>query len=413
MSDFLPVEEQLKLIMRGAVDVQVEAELRKKLEKSRATNTPLVIKLGADPTAPDLHLGHSMVLTKMRHFQELGHQVVFLIGDFTASIGDPTGKSNTRPPLSAEEIEDNAVTYKRQVFKILDPKKTEVVYNSEFFKDMHFADVIRLAAKYSVARMIERDDFKNRLAAGKSISMHELLYPLAQGYDSVALKADVEVGGTDQLFNLLVGRDLMRAHGQEPQCILTVPILEGLDAREENGKIVGAKMSKSLNNYVGLEDAPADQFGKMMSICDPLMWRYYYLLSSKSEEEINALKSKHPKEAKLELATEIVQRYHGTTAAQEARAHFEGMFGAENKDKIPEDAPVFRVSSEGEEGVAILKILVEAALVASNGEGKRLIKQGGLILNGARVSDLQFLVPPGEHALRAGKKRWAKVVIAA
>ena len=411
MSDFLPVDDQLRLILRGAVDVQVEAELRKKLEKSRETNTPLVIKLGADPTSPDLHFGHSVVLTKLKQFQDLGHKVVFLIGDFTASIGDPTGKSATRPPLSAAAIEENAATYKRQAFKILDPKKTEVVYNSEFFKDMHFADVIRLAAKYSVARMIERDDFKKRLSTGKSISMHELLYPLAQGYDSVALKADVEVGGTDQLFNLLVGRDLMRSFGQEPQCILTLPILEGLDAREEEGRIVGAKMSKSLNNYIGLEDEPGNQFGKLMSVCDPLMWRYFDLLSTKTPDELDALKNKHPKQAKLALATEIVTRYHGAAAAEKAKAQFEGLFGSEHKDKIPDDAPVFRVKEDGPEGVPVLKVLVESSLVASNGEGKRLIKQGGLVLNGDRVSDMQLMILPGEHALRAGKKRWAKVII--
>jgi tyrosyl-tRNA synthetase len=392
------------------VDLQVEEELRKKLQKSKDSGTPLVIKLGADPTSPDLHLGHSMVLTKMRHFQDLGHQVVFLIGDFTASIGDPTGKNNTRPPLTDEEIVENATTYKRQVFKILDPDKTKVVYNSEWLKGMGFADVIRLAAKYSVARMIERDDFTKRLKAGKPISMHELLYPLAQGYDSVAMKADVEVGGTDQLFNLLVGRDLMRQYGQAPQCILTVPILEGLDAKEEDGKIVGAKMSKSLSNYVGLEEPAAEQFGKLMSISDPLMWRYYYLLSARSEEEIELLKEGHPKEAKMALAAELVSFYHGTQAAQEATEHFKSLFGSDKRNEIPADAPVFTRNSSPE-GLPILTALLDTDLIKSNGEGKRLIKQGGLVVNGERANDLQMSLQTGEYALRAGKKRWARLII--
>ena len=411
MSDFLPVDEQLKLILRGAVDVHVEDELRKKLQHSKDTDTPLTIKLGADPTSPDLHLGHSMVLTKMRHFQEIGHQVVFLIGDFTASIGDPTGKNNTRPPLSLDEIAENAKTYTRQVFKILDSEKTKIVHNSEWLNGMGFADVIRLAAKYSVARMIERDDFTKRLKAGKPISMHELLYPLAQGYDSVALKADIEVGGTDQLFNLLVGRDLMRQYGQAPQCILTVPILEGLDAKEENGLVVGAKMSKSLNNYVGLEEPAAEQFGKLMSISDPLMWRYYYLLSKKSEDEIEQLRAGHPKEAKIALATEIVTNYHGQVEAKRALEHFKSLFGSDNRNEIPQDAPLFEMASEALEGVSILQAMLETKLISSNGEGKRLIKQGGMVVNGERVSGLSEHLLKGEYALRAGKKRWARLII--
>jgi len=270
---FLPVEEQLAVILRGAVDVEVKEELKKKLERSRAEDRPLSIKLGADPTSPDLHLGHTVVLQKLRQFQDLGHKVVFLIGDFTARIGDPTGKSATRPPLTEDEIVQNAATYKRQVFKILDAQKTEIRFNSEWLGKLSFDDVIRLAAKYSVARMIERDDFARRLAEQRPISLHELFYPLAQGYDSVALKTDVELGGTDQKFNLLVGRDLMRAYNLEPQCILTMPILEGTDAKEEDGKVVGSKMSKSLGNIIGVEDEPRMQFGKIMSVCDGLMWR--------------------------------------------------------------------------------------------------------------------------------------------
>lgn len=407
---FLPAKEQLAILKRGITHVEIEADLVKKLEKSKDTNTPLRVKAGFDPTAPDLHLGHTVLLTKMRQFQDLGHHVIFLIGDFTARIGDPSGRNITRPPLGDDEIIANATTYKRQVFKILDEKKTQIEFNSRWLSSFSFDDVIKLAAKYSVARMIEREDFKRRLQEGKPISMHELLYPLAQGYDSVALKADVELGGSDQLFNLLVGRDLMRHFGLEPQCIMTVPLLEGLEAREENGTIVGSKMSKSLNNYVGVEEDAHTQFGKVMSICDALMWRYYDLLSLKPTEEIASLKAGHPKDAKVALALELVERYHGYQAAQEARHQFDSLFGQKNRFEIPEDAPRFKFSS-AEGAYPLVSALVEAELVPSTSEAKRLLRQGGVSINGERIEDIQHSLAVGEHAVRAGKKRWAYIVV--
>ena len=409
-SAFLPVDEQLEILTHGIVDFQVEDELRKKLEKSRAESTPLTIKAGFDPTAPDLHLGHSVLINKMRQFQQLGHKIVFLIGDFTAKIGDPTGKNQTRPPLSDDEIFANATTYKRQVFKIVDPELTEVRFNSEWLGKMGFDDVIRLSARYSVARMIERDDFRQRLQAGHSISMHELLYPLAQGYDSVALKADVELGGTDQLFNLLVGRDLMRSYNMDPQSIMTIPILEGLDAREEEGQIVGNKMSKSLNNYVGIEEDPNQQFGKLMSVCDPLMWRYYDLLSFKSKEDIEEARKGHPKEAKVQFAKEIVSRFHNSAAADAAHLQFESLFKKGNKDQIPEDSPTIILHAE-DQGLPVVRALVEAELVKSNSEARRLINQNGLSINGARIDNIKYELPQGTHAVRAGKKSWAKIIV--
>lgn len=409
-SNFPPVDEQLDLLLRGAVDVEVKSELTQKLEKSRNEGRPLIVKAGFDPTAPDLHLGHSVLLNKMRQFQVLGHRALFLIGDFTARIGDPTGKSSTRPPLSEDEIVANAATYKRQVFKVLDPDKTEVRFNSEWLGRMGFDDVIRLAAKYSVARMIERDDFRKRLAEQRPIQIHELLYPLAQGYDSVALKADVELGGTDQLFNLLVGRDLMRAFDLEPQCILTVPILEGTDAREEDGRVVGPKMSKSLGNYVGLEEDADQQFGKLMSVCDALMWRYYELLWFRSKDEIEELKKGHPKDAKVALAKEIVTRFHDAAAAEQAHAHFNEHFGAGKRDVIPEDAPTVTLEGDGQ-AVPLVRALVEAGLVSSNSEARRLINQGALRVDGNRVRELDAALEPGSHAVRAGKTRWARIVV--
>lgn len=409
MTEFAPVSEQLALLKRGIVDFEVESELVKKLEKSRATNKPLTIKAGFDPTAPDLHLGHAVLLTKMRQFQDLGHRVVFLVGDFTARIGDPTGKNATRPPLSDEAIVANAATYKRQVFKVLDPQKTVVQFNSEWLAPMSMDDVIRLAAKYSVARIIEREDFRRRLAEGRHISMHELLYPLVQGYDSVAMKADVELGGTDQRFNLLVGRDLMRHFGQEPQCIMTVPILEGLDAREENGEIVGDKMSKSLGNYIGFEEEPDAQFGKIMSICDPVMWRYFNLLSTKNAEEIAALKSGHPKEAKVALAVEIVERFHSKEAAAHALANFNALFGAGKRSEVPEDAPEIHLTARAD--LTLGHVLVESEMVASSSDAKRLIRQGGVFVNGSKIEDVQFVLQTGSHSVRAGKKKWAQVIV--
>lgn len=411
MREFLDPKEQLEILKRGTTHVEVESDLLKKLQKSKDTNTPLRIKAGFDPTAPDLHLGHTVLLTKMRQFQDLGHQVIFLIGDFTSRIGDPSGRSATRPPLSDDEIIANASTYKRQVFKVLDEKKTLVEFNSKWLSPFTFDDVIKLASKYSLARMIEREDFRTRLQEGRPISMHELLYPLVQGYDSVALKADVELGGSDQLFNLLVGRDLMRHFGLEPQCILTVPILEGLEAREENGVLTGQKMSKSLNNYVGVEEDANTQFGKLMSICDALMWRYYDLLSLKSAEEIKALKAGHPKDAKIALALEIVERFHGKSQALAAKAQFENLFGSGNRGEIPKDAPTFRFPKATAAGYPLLSALVEAELVSSNSEGKRLLRQGGIVVNGTRIEDITHALDTGEHAVRAGKKRWATIVI--
>ncbi len=411
MQDFIDPAEQLKILKRGTTHIEVEADLLKKLTKSKETRTPLRIKAGFDPTAPDLHLGHTVLLTKMRQFQDLGHHVIFLIGDFTARIGDPTGRNVTRPPLTDDEIIANASTYKRQVFKILDEKKTQVEFNSRWLSPFTFDDVIKLAGKYSLARLIEREDFRKRLNEGKPISIHELLYPLVQGFDSVALKADVELGGSDQLFNLLVGRDLMRHYDLEPQCILTVPILEGLEAREENDKIVGNKMSKSLNNYVAVEEDANTQFGKLMSICDALMWRYYDLLSLQSADEVAALKAGHPKDAKVALASEIVERFHGKAAAFAAKAQFESLFGSGNRFEIPQDAPTFKFSAIEQSGYPLLSALVEAELVASNSEAKRLLRQGGVSVDGARIDDVQHALVKGDHAVRAGKKRWAHIVI--
>lgn len=406
---FAPVEEQLAILSRGCVDVEVVAELRKKLTESRAKDKPLIIKLGADPTSPDLHLGHTVVINKLRQFQELGHTVVFLIGDFTARIGDPTGKNSTRPPLTEDEIVQNAATYKRQVFKILDERKTVIRFNSEWLGQMSFDDVIRLAGKYSVARMIERDDFSKRLSEGRPISLHELLYPLAQGYDSVALKADVELGGTDQKFNLLVGRDLMRAYGQEPQCIMTLPILEGTDARDENGVVVGPKMSKSLGNTIAVFDEPQMQFGKVMSVCDAHMWRMYMLLSSKTDEEIAALKAGHPRDAKVELAREIVARFHGKEAGDQAVADFLRLFSRENKGAIPDDAPSYTLETGA--AVAVVDALTDTGLLESKSKARALITQGGLNVNGEKVSDVKFELTLGTHAVRAGKTKWARITV--
>ena len=405
---FLPVEEQLAVICRGAVDVEVKEELKKKLEKSRAEQRPLNIKLGCDPTSPDLHLGHTVVIQKLKQFQDLGHKVVFLIGDFTARIGDPTGKNATRPALTEDEIVANAVTYKRQVFKILDEQKTEIRFNSEWLGKMGFDAVIRLAGQYSVARMIERDDFKKRLDEQRPISMHELLYPLAQGYDSVALDTDVELGGTDQKFNLLVGRDLMRSYGKEPQCILTMPILEGIDAKEEGGKVVGPKMSKSLGNIIGVEDEPSMQVGKVMQVCDGLMWRMYTLLSAKSEDEVATLKQGHPMEAKLELAREIVARFHGRVAGDTQLANWNARKES-GKGAVSDDAPAFTLETGAP--VAVVDALAETQLQESKSSARRLIGQGGLYVNGEKVSDVKAVLPLGTHLLRVGAKKSARITV--
>ncbi len=396
-------EEQLAYLRRGTVDIIEEEELLKKIKRSLETGRPLRVKAGFDPTAPDLHLGHTVLLRKMRHFQDLGHEVYFLIGDFTAMIGDPSGRSETRPPLTKEQVLENAKTYADQVFKILDPNRTKVVFNSEWMAKFTAEDFIRLCAKYTVARMLEREDFKKRFESGRPIAIHELIYPLIQAYDSVALKADVELGGTDQLFNLLVGRDIQREYGQEPQVIITVPILEGLDGVQ--------KMSKSLGNYVGITEPPQEMFGKIMSISDELMWRYYELLTDVPLEEISSWKEAvaqgkiNPKELKVRLAKEIVARYHSPEAAEKAAEEFERVFA---RGGVPEDIPETRVSA-GE--VWLPRFLKDQGLVKSTSEGKRLVSQGGLQINGEKWREENFAFTPGEYVLRVGKKRFLKVIV--
>jgi len=399
-----PVEEQLALIERGIVDLISREDLVKKLARSQESGKPLRIKAGFDPTAPDLHLGHTVLLQKLRHFQQLGHQIYFLIGDFTGLIGDPTGKSETRPRLTREDVARNAETYKEQVFKILDPEKTEVVFNSTWFGDFSSYDMIRLASELTVARMLEREDFKQRFDSGRPISIHEFLYPLIQGYDSVALESDVELGGTDQLFNLLMGRDLQRSHGQEPQVVLTMPLLEGLDGVN--------KMSKSLGNYIGITESPDDIFGKVMSVTDELMFRYYELLSDLSIEEITVLKkdmengSAHPKAVKMRLAGELTARFHGPDAALAAERNFEQVFA---RHELPEDIPECRIFADGNP-VWLPKLLLDADLVASTSDGRRMIKQKAVSLDGEKITDVDMNVPArGSVLLKVGKRRFCRV----
>ena len=401
----LKPEEQLEQIRRGSEEIISEEELLKKLRKSYESDTPLRIKAGFDPTAPDLHLGHTVLIQKLKHFQELGHQVVFLIGDFTGMIGDPTGKNETRKALTKEEVLANAETYKEQVFKILDPEKTEVAFNSTWMEPMSSADMIKLASQYTVARMLERDDFSKRYKDNRPISIHEFLYPLVQGYDSVALKSDVELGGTDQKFNLLVGRDLQRGAGQEPQCALTMPILEGLDGVQ--------KMSKSLNNYIGINESPKDMFGKVMSISDELMFRYYLLLSDRTLAELEELKKavsggeKHPMEAKKELAMEIVARFHSEQAAVEAREGFEQVF---SKRENPDDMPEFKMGTD----MKLLDAITKNGLnfLPSNSEARRLAKQGGVYIDGNKTEDIDQCLAAGEYVLKVGKRKFAKLIVA-
>ena len=396
----IDIERQMALIKRGVAELIDEGELRKKLERG----TPLRVKVGFDPTAPDLHLGHTVVMHKMRHFQELGHQVIFLIGDFTGRIGDPSGRSETRPPLTEEQVLANAETYKRQVFKILDPEKTLVEFNSRWLGQMSAADFIRLASHCTVARMLERDDFEKRYREQRAISIHEFMYPLCQGYDSVALKTDVEMGGTDQKFNLLMGRNLQAHYGQESQCILTMPLLEGTDGVR--------KMSKSYGNYIGIDEAPSEIFGKVMAISDELMWRYYELLSSKPLEDIAALRagvengSIHPKAAKEELAHEMVTRYHNEQAADEARQGFNAVFAGGG---VPDDAPTF-TCAHGENS-APSAFLADAGLVKSRGEAKRLIKEGALSRDGRRCDDALSPLAAGEYVIKLGKKRFLRLTV--
>lgn len=393
------VEEQLALIKRGAEEVLVEAELIEKLRRGQ----PLRIKAGFDPTAPDLHLGHTVLINKLRQFQELGHQVVFLIGDFTGMIGDPSGKSATRPPLTREQVLDNAETYKQQVFKILDPAKTEVAFNSTWMDQLKPADFIRLASQYTVARMLERDDFDKRYTSNQPIAIHEFLYPLVQGYDSVALKADVELGGTDQKFNLLMGRELQRAYGQESQCIVTMPLLEGLDGVK--------KMSKSLGNYVGIQEAPGVMYSKLVSMPDALMWRYFELLSFRTMEEIAQFKrdveqGANPRDIKIKLAEELVARFHGEEAA--ANAHRSA--GNRMKDgELPEDLPEVELTSA--EDMPISSVLNKAGLVKNAAVARDLLGSGGVRVDG-EVVDRAFLFKVGAtHVCQAGKKAFARITL--
>lgn len=393
------IDSQMALIRRGAAEIIDEGELRKKLEKG----TPLRVKVGFDPTAPDLHLGHTVIMQKMRHFQDLGHTIIFLIGDFTGRIGDPSGKSATRPPLTEEEVNANATTYKKQLFKILDPEKTIVEFNSRWLGKMGAADFIRLASSYTVARIMERDDFSKRFHENTPIAIHEFLYPLCQGYDSVALKADVEMGGTDQKFNLLVGRNLQSHYGMEPQCILTMPLLVGLDGVR--------KMSKSYKNYIGIDEAPSQIFGKTMSVSDDLMWSYYELLSAKDMNEIAVLKkgvaegSLHPKKVKEDLAHEFVARFHGEKAADEARADFNAVFA---DGGVPADAPSGEMDAKDADPVSIL---ANFGLAKSRSEARRKIAEGGFYVDGAQVKDDKTPLTSGSYVIRFGKKKFLKLTV--
>jgi len=398
------VREALSVSLRGCEELLVESEWRAKLAKSESTGQPLRIKLGLDPTAPDLHLGHTVVLNKMRQLQDLGHTVIFLIGDFTAMIGDPSGRNSTRPPLTREQIEDNARTYFNQASLVLDRERTEIRYNSEWCDPLGARGMIQLASRYTVARMMERDDFSRRFKGGVPISVHEFLYPLMQGYDSVALKSDIELGGTDQKFNLLVGRELQREMGQEPQCILTMPLLEGLDGVD--------KMSKSKGNYVGISEPPGEMFGKLMSISDELMWRYYELLSFRSLDEIARLKAecaagRNPRDAKVMLGQEIVTRFHSSAAAEQALADFEARFRA---GAIPDDIP--EVSLAGAP-LALPALLRQAGLVASSSEAIRNIEQGGVKIDGERIEDRALKLAAGVYVVQVGKRRFARVTLGA
>lgn len=391
------VEPQLALIKRGAEELLVESELVEKLKNGR----PLRIKAGFDPTAPDLHLGHTVLINKLRHFQELGHHVMFLIGDFTGMIGDPTGKNATRPPLSREQIKQNALTYQDQVFKILDPGKTEICFNSTWFDTLGAAGMIKLAAQHTVARMLERDDFAKRYTGNQPIAIHEFLYPLCQGYDSVAMQADVELGGTDQKFNLLVGRELQKHYGQSPQCILTMPLLEGLDGVN--------KMSKSLGNYIGIAEPPQEIFGKLMSVSDGLMWRYFDLLSFRTSQEIADLKRSveegaNPRDIKILLAQELVARFHHQVAATKAHEDFLARF---QRGAMPEDMPQLSIPAG-----PIAQILKQSALVASTSEALRLIDGGGVRIDGEKVADKGLLLLAGDTVvLQVGKRKFARITL--
>ena len=396
----MSLQESLSLISRGADEILVLPDLEKKLARGK----PLRIKAGFDPTAPDLHLGHTVLINKLRQFQQLGHEILFLIGDFTGMIGDPTGKSQTRPPLTPEEIRENAKTYTEQVFKILDPENTRVVFNSEWMGKLGAAGMVQLASKHTVARMLERDDFNKRYKSGQPIAVHEFLYPLIQGWDSVALRSDVELGGTDQKFNLLVGRQLQELEGQEPQVVLTMPILEGLDGVQ--------KMSKSLNNYIGITDPPDDMFGKIMSISDELMWRYFELLSFRPLAEIESLRHRvaegaNPRDVKFELGVELVGRFHSDSEAEQARQNFVNRF---QKGALPDEIPECVLRAD--EGIPIANALKTAGLVSSTSEGFRMIKQGAVRLDGEKVEDRALVLANGSEVVcQVGKRKFARLIV--
>jgi len=394
-------EQTLALLKRGTEEILVESELVDRLKEGN----PLRVKCGFDPTAPDIHLGHTVLINKLKEFQDLGHHAILLIGDFTAMIGDPTGKSATRPPLSFEEARENAKTYEEQVFKILDRDKTEVVHNSDWMNQKNATDMIKLAARYNVARMLERDDFSKRFKGGQSIAIHEFLYPLIQGWDSVELKADVELGGTDQKFNLLVGRELQKEQGQRPQIVITTPLLEGLDGVK--------KMSKSLGNYIGVDESPDEIFGKIMSISDDLMWRYFELLSFRPMEDIVGIRKAidggmNPRDAKFQLAWEIVDRFHGQGAGQKAQQNFVARF---QKGDMPDEMPELELSSQGG-FLPIANLLKEANLTSSTSEAMRMIKQGAVKMNGEKISDGKLEIESGSSAVyQVGKRKFAKVKV--
>ena len=396
-----PVEEALQIIRRGCHELLLEDELKQKLQSGR----PLRVKAGFDPTAPDLHLGHTVLLNKMRQLQELGHEALFLIGDFTGMIGDPTGKSATRPPLTREQVLENARRYESQIFKILHPEKTQVLFNSSWMGEMHAADLVALAAKHTVARMLERDDFHKRYSGGQPIAIHEFLYPLIQGYDSVAMKADIELGGTDQKFNLLVGRELQKHYGQAPQVVLTMPILEGLDGVQ--------KMSKSLGNYIGINEAPNDMFGKLMSVSDELMWRYIELLSFESLATVDQWKQdvaagRNPRDIKVGFAQEIVARFHDRPAAERALADFEARF---KRGAMPDEMPEVSLVA-GATGLPIAQVLKQAGLTPSTSEAMRMIEQGGVKLDGEKLSDKTLVLQAGTVViLQVGKRKFARVTL--
>lgn len=398
------VEADLRIARRGCDELLVEAEFARKLARSRATGVPLRIKLGLDPTAPDIHLGHTVVLNKMRQLQDLGHNVIFLIGDFTSTIGDPSGRNSTRPPLTREQIEHNAQTYYAQASLVLDPARTEIRYNSEWCDQLGARGMIQLASRYTVARMMEREDFTKRFKAGVSIAVHEFLYPLMQGYDSVCLKSDVELGGTDQKFNLLVGRELQKEYGQEPQCILTMPLLVGTDGVE--------KMSKSKGNYIGISETPDSMFGKLMSISDTLMWRYFELLSFRSLEGIEALKTeveggRNPRDAKVMLAQEIITRFHSKADAEQALANFEARF---RDGALPDDIPEVQLAGAP---LGLLRVLREAGLCASASEAQRAVEQGGVKVDGSKIEDRSLQLAAGSYILQVGKRKFARVNLTA